>query len=157
MKKIWKENKVLCMLVFVLIVCFIAIVAVALTFFYSKDANKYGTRLDGIENYPITEELKSSYIEEMKKNESVKEISFNIVGRVVYVHINFDEKIKLESAQNLVIKNLDMFGEDNLGYYDINFVLKSDNFTMYGAKNAVAEMVSWNNNTEVKEETDEES
>ena len=48
MKKLWKNNKVVFVLVIILILCFIAICSVALTFFYSKDTNEYGNRLDCI-------------------------------------------------------------------------------------------------------------
>ena len=39
MKKLWKNNRVVFVLVIILIICFIAICSVALTFFYSKDTN----------------------------------------------------------------------------------------------------------------------
>lgn len=157
MKKMWKENRVLAVLLLILLVCFIAIICVALTFFYSKNTSTYGDRLENIEKYPITETIKSTYEEELKKNTSVTNVSIKLIGRILYIHIEFDEKITLEKAQDLATKSLDVFEEDYINYYDIQVVLKSSNFTIIGAKNSVVDHISWNNNREVEEETDEES
>lgn len=157
MKKLWRENRVLFMLMVILLVCFIAIVVVALTFFYSKDVSSYGSRLEGMEDHPFTDKDKSSYKETVLENENVKKVSIVQEERVIYVIVDFDENISLEDAKAIIVNSVDLFGEDILSYYDIEFILKSDNFTIFGAKNAIIDHVSWNNNREVEEEeeTDE--
>lgn len=156
MKKLWKSNRVVFVLVIILIICFIAICSVALTFFYSKDTNEYGNRLNGIEKHPISSELKSNYKETLLANESVKSVEFNTKGRIIYVNIKFDENISLDNAKKLVEDNLSIFDEDILSYYDLQFVLSSDNFTIMASKNVASEKISWNNNTPIKEEENEE-
>lgn len=154
MKKLWKQNRILFVLIIILIVCFVAIISVALTFFYSKNVSKYGDRLDNIEDYPIEDNFKTEYKETLMDNKNVTKVSMNLIGRVLYINIDFDDQIKLENAQKIITNSLDLFDEDTLNYYDVQFILKSDNFTIIGAKNAVVENIVWNNNTEVK--TDEE-
>lgn len=156
MKKLWKSNRVVFVLVIILIICFIAICSVALTFFYSKDTNEYGNRLNGIEKHPISSELKSNYKETLLANESVKSVEFNTKGRIIYVNIKFDENISLDNAKKLVEDNLSIFDEDILSYYDLQFILSSDNFTIMASKNVASEKISWNNNTPIKEEENEE-
>ncbi len=156
MKKLWKNNRVVFVLVIILIICFIAICSVALTFFYSKDTNEYGNRLDGIENYPISNEFKSTYKESFLENENVKSIDFTIKGRIIYVEISFDENITLDDTKKLVENSISLFEEDILSYYDIQFIIQSDNFTIMAAKNSTSENIFWNNNTPVEEDTDEE-
>ena len=156
MKKLWKSNRVVFVLVIILIICFIAICSVALTFFYSKDTNEYGNRLNGIEKHPISSELKSNYKEKLLANESVKSVEFNTKGRIIYVNIKFDENISLDNAKKLVEDNLNLFSEDILSYYDLQFILSSDNFTIMASKNVASEKISWNNNTPIKEEENEE-
>ena len=80
MKKLWKNNRVVFVLVIILIICFVAICSVALTFFYSKDTNEYGNRLDGIEKHQISSEFKSSYKEKILESENVKSVDFNITA-----------------------------------------------------------------------------
>lgn len=158
MKKLWNQNRVLFMLIIILIVCFVAILIVALTFFYSKNVSNYGSRLDGIDDYPITEKFKDSYKETVLESKSVKKVSITIKGRIIYINIKFDDTIELEDAKTVAINSLDLFEDDILKFYDIEFNLTSDNFTIFGAKNAIIDHVSWNNNREVvkeEEETDE--
>lgn len=157
MRKLWKENRVLFLLLVILLICFIAIVVVALTFFYSKDVSSYGSRLADIEKYPITNKDKDTYKETVLENEGVTKVSFNIKGRVIYVHIEFDETVSIEDAKAIANNSIELLGEDNISYYDIEFVLKSKDYTILGAKNAIIDHVSWNNNREVEEEeeTDE--
>ncbi|MBQ6841468.1 MAG: hypothetical protein IJO63_05085 [Bacilli bacterium] len=152
MKKLWKENRVLFMLIIILFVCFCAIVAVALTFFYSKDVGSYGSRLDGIENYPIKDKDKSTYKETLLENEHVSKVSLSIKGRIIYVHIYYDETTDVEDAKAIATNSVDLFSEDILSYYDIEFVVHCENATIFGAKNAIIDHVSWNNNREVEEE-----
>ena len=159
MKKLWQENRVLLLLITILIICFIAIVCVALTFFYSKNVSSYGTRLDGIEKHPVSDKFKNKYEDALLENEEVTKVKINVKGRVIYVHIYFADEFSLEDAKSLAIDSLDLFDEKILSYYDINFALKNSEFIMYGAKNTITDHVSWNNNTEIvveEEETDED-
>ncbi len=158
MKKLWNNNRVLFFLLIILLVCFIAIIVVASTFFYSRNSSEYGDRLAGIENYPVTSEIKDGFKAALEKNSSVTKVTYDVIGRVIYVNITLDEKIKLEAAQKLVSDSLSVFTEDIMGYYDINFILKSDNFVIIGAKNAKNTEITWNNNRVVEEEeTNEKS
>lgn len=156
MKKLWNENRVLFLLIVILITCFIAIVCVTLTFFYSKDVGSYGDRLKDIEKYPITEKDKDKYEETLLENEGVTKVTMNIKGRIIYIHTEFSEEVKLEDAKALIANSLEDIGEENLSYYDLEFILKSDNFTILGAKNTTIDYISWNNNR-VVEEVEEES
>ena len=134
MKKLWKNNRVVFVLVIILIICFISIIGVTLTFFYAKDTSTYGNRLDNIEKYPVSNEFKASYKDKMLENEN----------------------IDLEKAKSIISSSLTEFNEEILSYYDIQFILKSDNFTIMASKNVASEIISWNNNTPIEEEENEE-
>lgn len=155
MKKMWKENRVLFMLIIILVICFIAIVSVAFTFFYSSKVSKYGSRLDDIENYPVTSKDKNNYKETLLENENVTKVSVEVPQRKVRLTVHFNDEIDLEDAKAIIVNSLDMFSEDILSYYDVEFLLLSDNFTTLGNKNAVIEHISWVNNRVVEEETNE--
>ena len=101
MKKLWKQNRVLFVLIIILCICFIAICSVAITFFYAKDVDSYGTRLSGIDKYPVKSEFKTSYKETVLENENVTKVDFNIRGRIIYVHITFSDEIDVEKAKEV--------------------------------------------------------
>ncbi len=157
MKKLWRENRVLMLLLSILLICFIAIVCVAITFFYSKNVSNYGSRLDDIDKHPITEKFKNEYEDAVYENDGVAKVKINTKGRVIYVHIKFEDEVSLEDAKSIAYNSLELFDEDILSYYDINFAVKNSEFLVYGAKNSITDHVSWNNNTEIieEEETDE--
>lgn len=157
MKKLWEKNRILFVLFAILLVCFIAIICVTLVFFYNKKVGVYGDRLKDIKKYPVSSEFTSSYKESILEDESVKEITFKIKGRIIYINLTFDEEITLDKAKELVTNSLELFSEDILNYYDIDFVLKSENFTIIGAKNAVNDIITWNNNRIIEEEENEEA
>lgn len=158
MKKLWNNNRVLFFLLIILLICFIAIVVVASSFFYSRNSSKYGDRLVDIEKYPVTSEIKDGFSDALKKNSSVKNVTYDVIGKMIYVNISLDEKIKLENAQKLVSDSLNIFTDEIIGYYDFNFILKSDNFVIIGAKNTKNTEITWNNNRVVEEEeTNEKS
>ena len=152
MKKLWNKNRVLFFLLTILLICFIAIIVVSSSFFYSRNSSEYGERLNGIEDHPVTSEIKDSFKDALGKDNSVTDVKYNIKGRLIYVTISFDEKIKLEKAQKLISDSVALFTDDVLSFYDINFILKSDNFVILGAKNTKNSEVTWNNNRVVEEE-----
>lgn len=149
MKKLWMKNRVVVVLLIILLICFIAIVGVTITFFYSKDVSEYGTRLEDISKHPVDDKFKNEYKDKVLENENVTKVTMNIKGRIIYVHIDFNEVISLDDAKNIATTSLEMFNDDIKSYYDIEFVLKSDNFTIFGAKNSKIDHVSWNNNKPV--------
>lgn len=156
MKKLWNNNRILFVLVSILIVCFIAIITVAFTFFYHRNVSVYGERLENIKKYPIKDDFTKSFKQKILKNENVTKVDLNVKGRIIYITITFDNEIELENAKEIAEASLKSFNEKYLGYYDIEFILKSSNFKIIGAKNAVVDHTSWNNNTQIVEEEPED-
>ena len=50
LKKVWQENSVLFVLLFILVACLVAISVVVITYFVGDSSSKYGDRLEGIED-----------------------------------------------------------------------------------------------------------
>ncbi|NMA51064.1 MAG: hypothetical protein GX951_04365 [Mollicutes bacterium] len=157
MKKIWKNNRVLLVLIIILIICFVAIIGVALTFFYSKEVSVYGDRLKNIEKNKIAKADIKKYKETVSSSEHVTRVTWKTRGRLVYINITFDKDITLEDAKKLVTDSLTAISEKITNYYDFEFILGSDNFNIIGGKNITIDYISWNNNTEVikEDETNE--
>lgn len=154
-KNLWAENRVVFVLICILIVCFVAIVVVASSFFLAGHKSNYGDRLVNIGEYPVTDKFKNSYIESIKENQSVTSVNLRISGRIIYVNIVFNNDISLDNAKAVAEKSIDLFSEKNLGYYDIEFSLLSDGddgFAIMGARNVNGSGVVWNNNTAVESE-----
>lgn len=155
MKKIWNENRVLLALFIILIVCFVAICSVTISYFVGAHESVYGDRLE--DKVKIKKEIKQEYLEKLKEQDLVKDATFRVSIRTIYVNIEFNEKATLVEAESKALSSLDNLSEEILAYYDVNFILvkeatdNAEGFTIMGAKNSNGTGISWNNNTVVEE------
>lgn len=157
-KELWTKNKILWVLLFILLVCFITIMVVCFTFFFGGNESEYGDRLNGVENHEVTETFKEEYKSELISDDLVSDASIRTSGRVIYVNIKFANDTALVEAQSKATASLEKFADNILDYYDINFILScdetdnSEGFTILGARNVSGSGIVWNNNTKVESE-----
>ena len=151
MKKLIKENRVLFVLAVVILVSLIAIVIGLLSYFYSKDGDKYGNRLDGIEKYPVSENI-SADIKSLFET-GVESVKVNIDGKIINIIIDVSNGVSKTDAQGFAVKSLEKFSEEIKGFYDIEFLITCKSLTeettmypMFGYKNSKKTNISWSNN-----------
>lgn len=161
-KKFYKEHRVFTILMSIVIVCIILIITVLVQIFYfGNGSDKYGNRLEDIENYPISEARQSDYENNIVNTKKVKKCELKITGRIIYITMQFEENVDLEDAKNLALKSLETFSDEEKAYYDFNFTLKKntsdkvEGFLISGARNKNGTGLLWNNNREVTEEVDD--
>lgn len=145
-----QDNRVLWVLLGILVICFLAIGILFYRYFYAgTSSTKYGERLDGIENYPLSETLEKDIQDLYKDNTEIDKVTVTNEGKIVYITINFKQSIKVSTAQDLAIKSLEKIGEKNLTYYDIQYILtysgteENTNFPVFGSKSASSLKVVW--------------
>ena len=160
-KELWTKNKILWVLLFILLICFITIIVVSFTFFFGGNESEYGDRLKELESHEIAESFKSEYEEVLENDELISDASIRISGRIIYINIKFNNDTPLFEAQSKATASLEKFTDDILNYYDINFILlcdatdNSDGFTILGARNVSGSGIVWNNNTKIESEEEE--
>ena len=161
LKKIWQENSVLFVLLFILIACLVAISVVVVTYFVGDSSSKYGDRLEGIEDYPFDEDMQNEIISKIKENEIVEDVTMRVSGKSIYVMITFVPETTLVEGQSIALSSLDYFSEETLSFYDLEYMIEAEateeteGFQIIGAKNVSGTGGTvWNNNTEF--ETEEE-
>ena len=145
-----QENWFLFILIIILLACFAAIGFLFYKYFYAgASSNKYGDRLDGIESYPLPENLESKITELYASEKSIDTVKVDVKGKIIYVIIGFKESVKADTAKSLAVKSLDAIGESNLTFYDVQFILKytgteeNENFPMFGSKSSNSLKVVW--------------
>ena len=146
-----QDNTMLWILVVILLVCFLLIGFLFYKYFYSGiSTSKYGdTRLEGIENYPLSENLESEINELYKEEKSVNKVKVDVEGRIIYIIVDFKESIKVDSAKSIATKALDKIGEENLKFYEVQYILtysgeeENANYPVLGSKNANSLKVVW--------------
>ena len=151
MSKRKQDNTMLLILVGILLVCFVMIGFLFYKYFYSGiSTSKYGdSRLEGIENYKLSDTLESDINSVYSKEKSVNKAIVNVKGRIIYINLDFKQSIKVDTAKNIAIKALNKIGEENLKYYEVQFLLtysgtaENKNFPVFGSKNANSLKVVW--------------
>ncbi len=119
--------------------------------FFSNGGDVYGNRLDGIENYKVSDEIKTKVIEELEKNEKVNTASIRIQGKIIYVNIDYTKEVSLDNAKEIATKSLQNFTDDIKKFYDIQYLLtqkedeESEVFPTMGSKNVTATTIVWIN------------
>lgn len=153
MKKFYRENRVLVILAIVVIICMIISTILLFKYFYfGNGSDKYGDRLEKIQDIQITKEHKNEVISKIEENKLVKSAKVDVKGAIIYVTINFNEEVSLVEAQSVAVTTLDSFSDEEKNGYDISFNIledkteTSEGFNMWGSKNAGREKISWNNN-----------
>ena len=155
LKKIWQENSVLFVLLFILIACIIAICVVVFTYFVGDSSSKYGDRLEGIEDYPFDEDTQNDIIGQIEENEIVEDVTMRVSGKIIYITITFVPETTLVEGQSIALASLDYFSEETLSFYDLEYMIEADSteetegFQLIGARNVSGTGgIVWNNNTE---------
>lgn len=157
-KKLWKENRILFVLFLILIICFIAICFVVLSYFVGTNKSVYGDRLKN--KVTISEKEKKEFIKSLEEDETIDKVTYRVGVRTIYITIKFNEKISLVEAESKAVTSLEKIKEKELKYYDVNFILLQDKvesdeskgFTMMGSSNVNGTGVVWSNNAKIVEE-----
>ena len=146
-----QDNTMLWILIFILLVCFGMIAFLFYKYFYAGiSTSKYGdTRLEGIENYKLSDTLQDDIKKLYENEKSVDTVNIDVQGRIIYINMGFKEAIKADQAKSLAVKALEPIGELNLTFYEVQFILtytgEGENkvFPIFGSKNANSLKVVW--------------
>ena len=146
------NNKVIIALISILFICFCLLGYGFYKYFYAgNNDTKYGDRLEGIEKHKLSNNLLDDIKELYTADTVVGEITTNTQGRIIYINMDFDETVTVEVAKELASKALGAIGEDNLSFYDVQFVLTQSydkestesGFPVFGAKSSTSLKVIW--------------
>ena len=156
-----KKHKKLCIVGLILVILLIMLVLILKRFSVDYSLDEYGDRLEGIEKVEIKKSESDKLVSEIKEIESVKSVNYRLKGRLVYIEIEFNEGVNVDSAKEIATKSLDYFTDKQKSFYDFEFTLKqeatekTEGFLIMGAKNVNGSNLVWNNNN-VTKDSDEE-
>lgn len=119
--KIIKNNKGIFITLFIVLVLVIAGVFVLKAFFPS--GNEYGNRLKGIEKVSFSDKEIKKLEKEIKDREKIKKTSINIKGKLINIMITVEEDASIDDMKDHCKEKLELFDEEELSYYDIQFYL----------------------------------
>lgn len=144
LRKFYKNNRIYCILMLISISCFILICASLIGYIINQSTkSEYGSRLDGIESYPVDDNIKAieSYL---KSAEGVESFSVRLQGAIIYIAVNVKDEATKEEIQNIANTTLEKISEENKGYYELQYVFNRKSYDSYfGSKTASNDVISW--------------
>lgn len=150
-KEFYKRNRVYSILMLVSLVCIVSILVGVIVYFVGQTTkDKYGNRLDGIDNVKITDTKKSEVENKIKENELVDSVKINIKGKLIYVNIELKTG-KHSDSEAICQTALDNFSEDEKKFYDIQYIVTNkdtsieENFPVMGYIKAGNSIIKWTN------------
>ena len=143
--KFIKKNKNAIIAVGVFVIVLILFIIIKNTFFPDEKQAIYGTRLEGIENVKISDDVEDKV--KASLDESVQDVSVRTAGRIVNVILTVNSDVSADTAKGYAIKVLEIFEEDQKKYYDFQVFIKkeaeSNEFPIVGYKDHNKDSFSW--------------
>lgn len=132
---------------------FIIIVIMTYIFFnlFIGGADKYGARLNGIEEHEITKSQKKDVVSFLEEKSEVTSASVRIQGKIIYIHIECNRDTSLDRAKEIATESLTKFEDDDKSFYDIAYSLtqvkvedeEDIGFVVTGTKSNKLDNISW--------------
>ena len=131
-----------------------------ISLFSSNGNDKYGTRLDGIEDVELTnlKEIKSS----LEEKDEVTKATVRLQGKLVYIDFTVNSDVSVTTMKDIATSTLDSFSEEELEFYDISYIIswttietetvdeeeveKEVKHSIQGTKHHLKDNISWSNN-----------
>lgn len=119
-----KKNIGLFIVLLLTLILLIFILAIFVKMFMGGTSDKYGNRLDGIEEAIISSDTYNSVKDELIESKLVEEASVRLQGRIVYTTIVLKEDTSVKEAKKLASNTLNNYSDEELNFYDFSYFLK---------------------------------
>lgn len=147
--KVIKNNKGIFIALGIILLFIIGVLIIIKSFYPS--GNEYGDRLKGIDKVKFSKNEISELKEKIADRDKVKSATVDIKGRLINIIITVEEDTSLDDMKDYAKEKLELFDEDELKYYDIQFYIKNEkddveHYPSMGYKHKTSDDISWSNN-----------
>lgn len=119
-----KNNKGFTIILSLAVILIIILLIIFISLIRGNSSNKYGNRLDGIEEVKIGKKVYDEVKEEIMATEVVEDVSIRLQGKIVYTTIILKSDTSVDRAKEIASNTLDNYSEEELKYYDFSYFLK---------------------------------
>ena len=149
MKNFFKTHKKQCMIggIAFLVIFFLILIWLFIVPVFSN--NKYGDRLDGIEDHKISSDTVKDIENSLKENDKVTDVTYNNEGRILDFILTVSNDMSTEDAKKLGDTILDKISDDDKKYYDIQILIdteeENENYPIAGYKHKSEDNFTYGN------------
>lgn len=156
LKRFYRNNRIYCILMGISLASIVLIIlALFAHFIHQNTSNSYGNRLEDIKNYPVEDNINESKTK-TEESDMVEKVTVELKGKIIWFTIKVKDDASLEDMQNVGTSTLQYFSPENLGYYDIHYLIERNNKKGYfGDKSASASAITWAKYNLDEDETNE--
>ena len=104
-----KKNKGFTVIIALAVVLVIILLIIFLSLIKGNSSNKYGNRLDGIEEVKIKKKVYDEVKEEIMATEVVEDVSIRLQGKIVYTTIVLKSDTSADKAKEIASNTLDNY------------------------------------------------
>lgn len=153
MKELIQKHKRLAIAIGISLVLLLIILAFFVMLLIGGSSNKYGNRLDGIDEVKISDDALDTIAIEMKEKEEVKDSSVRVQGKIINVILTFNSDVDSKKAKEVAASTLESFSEEQLAFYNVQYFLTREStgeedtpYVITGNKHPSKEEIGWTNN-----------
>ena len=154
-KKLYNKHKVLFISCLVALVLFIIILLFFITLLMEGSSNKYGSRLEGIENVKISNDMIDTITDEIISKDGIKDCKIRLQGKIINLIITFNSDVSSSKAKEIAESTLSSFSSEQLDFYNVEyFITREQNgeedtpYVVTGNKHPLVDHIGWTNNGE---------
>ena len=129
------------------IVLFIILLVIFINLLTGGSSNKYGNRIEGIEEVKIINDIYDGIKTELMDTNLVEEASVRLQGKIIYTTIVLKSDTTVDKAKELAGSTLDNYSDEELSFYDFSFFLKwkgeESDIVITGNKHHGLETIAW--------------
>lgn len=148
-KKWFNNNKGFAIVLLLALVLLIIMIIIVLDILLGGSSNKYGNRLDGINEVKISKDTYKKVEEELTGSNLVDNAEVRLQGKIIYTTIVLKNDTSASSAKDLASQSLKNYSEDELKFYDFSYFLKwkgeEKDTIITGNKHHNLDSISWVN------------
>ncbi len=122
-----KNNKGFAIILMLAILLVVILTIIFVSLLMGGSSNKYGNRLDGIDEVKIKKSVYDGVKEEIMESGLADEVSIRLQGKIVYTTIVLKNDASADKAKEIASATLDNYTEDELKFYDFSYFLKWNN------------------------------
>ena len=142
-----KKNIGLTIVLGLTFVLLIILTAIFINLLAGGSSNKYGNRLEGIEEVKIAGDVFDGVETELVDSGLVEEASVRLQGKIVYTTIVLKGDTTVDKAKELAGATLDNYSAEELGFFDFSYFLKwngeESDTVITGNKHHNLEAIAW--------------
>lgn len=155
MKKFIKTHKKQCLIGGAIFLVILLVIMIWLFIVPLFSNNKYGDRLDGIENHKISSSTVNDIESAIKENQMVSDVEYHNEGRILNFIITVSSEMSVDDAKKLGDVILDKISNDDKEYYDIQVLIdtedENENYPIAGYKHKTEKAFDYGSEVESSE------